>query len=529
MDSRIELSEQIKKSIMDCKNFVVSGGAGSGKTYTLVETLNFIFNHYQNAKIACITYTKVAANEIKKRVLNKNEFFYVSTIHEFLWMNISNYQKNIKKTIIDMYNQNIDDNLSISFPSDFNINEFISNVNNIKYRDFRKINDGIISHDDVIKISYYMYKNYKKLCDITNDKFDYIFIDEYQDSFPKVIDLFLNELSKISGKKSVIGLFGDSMQNIYPSGIGNLSEYNIQYLIKDDNWRSSQTIVNLINKFRNDGLIQIAKGENKNYNSKCSFIYSNSKNFDDVKKIIFEKELVYSDDYKELYLTHNLIGNLNGCGKLFRLYSNKDKLIGENKDNFIKHLEKIEEIRIDYIEKRHYEILEKLNINIESIKKKNEVNKLLFDTFNNTDCTIEKMIDKANDNKIILKDDDFLEFLKNNLDLYEKLKNISYSEFINCYQYSNHKTPYSTQHGVKGEEYNNVVVILDNGRWNQYDYSSVILKDTSNSKYIRSLKILYVSLSRAKQNLCVFYYKPTSEIIENAKQFFGESNVFEIN
>ena len=93
MDSGLNAKELIDKCLFEKKDFVVNGGAGSGKTYSLVETLNSIFAMNRKAKVACITYTRVAAKEIKKRVINKNAFFHVSTIHEFLWKNISNFQK----------------------------------------------------------------------------------------------------------------------------------------------------------------------------------------------------------------------------------------------------------------------------------------------------------------------------------------------------------------------------------------------------------------------------------------------------
>ena len=62
-----------------------------------------------------------------------------------------------------------------------------------------------------------------------------------------------------------------------------------------------------------------------------------------------------------------------------------------------------------------------------------------------------------------------------------------------------------------------------------YDYSPVLTGNQINSKYKRSLKIMYVSFSRAKRNLCVYYYKPNSSVIDGAKRLFGTENVIEIN
>ena len=149
--------------------------------------------------------------------------------------------------------------------------------------------------------------------------------------------------------------------------------------------------------------------------------------------------------------------------------------------------------------------------------------------FSNIDCTIGDMINICDENKLVCKDDDFILEIKENNSFYDKLKQISYKEYTNCYKYANHNSVFSTQHGVKGEEYNNVVVVLDNGNWNLYNYSKVLNKEYDDSKYDRSLKIMYVSFSRAKQNLCVFYHNPSITTVESAQEFFGEENVIKID
>lgn len=520
--------QEINKCIENNTNFIVNGGAGSGKTYSLINTLQRIFENNKDSSVACITYTKVAVQEIRNRIDVSKYNLHVSTIHEFLWHNISNFQITIKNIIIEMFNKEDDGEFRINFSDDFDIDKFRNDIQIIQYRNYRRIIDGIISHDDVIKISCYMFKKYKKLCDITNDNYDFILVDEYQDSFKNVINIFIHELSKIDGKKSVIGFFGDPMQNIYNTGIGEINEDGFNIINKEDNWRSSQVIVNLINKFRNDNLIQLALGEYKDYSSKCTFVYSD-KYFYEIKDKLKELKLIdFFDDYKELYLTHNLIGKLNGSEDLYNLFSNKDELIGENRCFFIKHLEKIESIRVSYINKKHNEILDLISLKIENLNDKKRVNKTLLNVFEDTNCSIGEIIDKCDENLIVVKDDIFNEEIATNSEIYNKLKEISYEQFDNCYSYVHKYTPFSTQHGVKGEEYNNVVVVLDNGNWNQYDYSSVLSGENTNSKYNRSMKIMYVSFSRAKKNLCVFYRNPTQSVLNGAKEIFGEENVIMI-
>ena len=88
---------EIASCIDDSKNFVFDAGAGSGKTYSLVQSLKYILSKHasklkiHNQLIRCITYTNIAAKEIKER-LGNTELVKVSTIHDFLWDEIEIYQ-----------------------------------------------------------------------------------------------------------------------------------------------------------------------------------------------------------------------------------------------------------------------------------------------------------------------------------------------------------------------------------------------------------------------------------------------------
>ena len=103
VEGRLEIEDEVKE-ILQCienkKNFVLTGGAGSGKTYSLVSLIQEIGRLYPNKSIICITYTNNAVAEIKSRI--SNDKLFVSTIHEFLWKIIKKYQKELKETIIEL-------------------------------------------------------------------------------------------------------------------------------------------------------------------------------------------------------------------------------------------------------------------------------------------------------------------------------------------------------------------------------------------------------------------------------------------
>ena len=106
MVEKIDELKNIQECIENNNNFLLSGGAGSGKTYSLVQTINFIKENYNNKSIACITYTNAAVNEIKNRVVD-NKNLKVSTIHDFLWENIKKFQKELRKCIVELINEEV--------------------------------------------------------------------------------------------------------------------------------------------------------------------------------------------------------------------------------------------------------------------------------------------------------------------------------------------------------------------------------------------------------------------------------------
>jgi len=47
---------------------------------------------------------------------------------------------------------------------------------------------------------------------------------------------------------------------------------------------------------------------------------------------------------------------------------------------------------------------------------------------------------------------------------------LKFETFQNLFKYLEGYTPFSTQHKIKGAEFDDVLVILDNGKWNNYNF-----------------------------------------------------------
>jgi len=194
---KIKLFMDILPAIIDKINsnesFVLEAGAGSGKTFSLIQTLQHLIIHktkkltQKRQKIVCITYTNVAKNEIIHRIKN-NELIKVLTIHEFLWESIGSFSNQLILKLSELNEQ-----LRTEKPDKYNEN-LDSRISQVTYDDFpfRDFEEGKIHHDDVISLSNMMIKSYPTLSRIIVQKYHYILIDEYQDTAPETVEALVD-------------------------------------------------------------------------------------------------------------------------------------------------------------------------------------------------------------------------------------------------------------------------------------------------------------------------------------------------
>ncbi len=628
-DELYEILEHIKQG----HNFLLSGGAGSGKTYSLVQVLQHISGLCPNAQIACITYTNVAAIEIKNRANIKN--LRVSTIHDFLWDMIVQFQKEAKTTLLELINN---PESSIKNPSsDFPYQNTFEN--GIQYKEYLRIDRGEISHDEVLVLANEMFKKYPRLCDLLIDKFQFIFVDEYQDTSPLVIEILL-EFIQQRKKKNIIGFFGDSMQAIYETGIGDIDSYiesgAVYKVEKKQNRRNPQTIIDVANTLRTDGLVQTASKDSSAPNMKngmvkqgsVKFLYSMNFDLDKVKLSSWVKGWDFHNvqETKELRLTHNLIANEAGFSNLMAIYDNdpiakfkeafhkeakkqghilsdedsfdtvvksmpwiykrephkgkshlevlledsnakvlyehikdwpyskvkkiyldKDNLIDDKvvingvtvrepkRDCLIQHLFKIQELISLFDNKEYNELLRRTSFSIQSIADKSKFKQCMDGLMTKASDSIEAIISYADSCKLCIADDKLKDFINHNDYLYWRVKDIPFQEFQNLYLYLEGYTPFSTQHKIKGLEFENVLIVLHNGGWKNYNFEYLFdakiestLNPSQKKSYLKILqrtkKLFYVCCTRAKDNLIVYYPSPSPNVLEGAITIFGEEN-----
>jgi DNA helicase-2/ATP-dependent DNA helicase PcrA len=202
-----------------------------------------------------------------------------------------------------------------------------------------------------------------------------------------------------------------------------------------------------------------------------------------------------------------------------KIYITKDALIddkkqdkedenkkGSKRDRLIKHLFKIQTNIHLYNEKQYNEFLRKTEFKVYSIAQKKEIKEIIETIKGMSDCTIENVIDFADEKGICKKDDAFYKFVENNHYLFNRVKSVKFQEFQKLFYYLEGFTPFSTQHKTKGTEFDNVLVILDNGGWNtSYNFKYLFGSGNINQNVLeKTQKIFYVCCTRAKENLIVY-------------------------
>jgi DNA helicase-2/ATP-dependent DNA helicase PcrA len=264
------------------KSFFLFAGAGSGKTRALVEAMQMFRLKYGQEfrlsakKVAVITYTNAACDEIKHRI-DHDSIFAVSTIHSFAWELIRTFHKDIREWLshnLEMEINALEEKQLKGRTSKASADRAVQieskqrrleRLDTIKYFTYNPNGENIgknsLNHTEVIGIAAEFLTDKPLMQRILIRKYPVLLIDESQDTQKDLVDAFFAVQSKHSGE-FCLALFGDTMQRIYADGKAGLEE-----AIPDEwkkpaitiNHRCPKRIVKLVNKIRSDADDHIQK------------------------------------------------------------------------------------------------------------------------------------------------------------------------------------------------------------------------------------------------------------------------------
>lgn len=581
-----EADLRVRKCIDDRRSFALIAGAGSGKTSSLVDALGRVRDREGIAlrkhgqRIACITFTNRAVEVIKAR-LGFDDLYLVSTLHGFLWGQISHFHKDIRQalrescipTLIAKVKEDDDGGKSKKAKKARakieRLTEELAMIESIERFDYvdtiiSDYSKGQIGHDDIIAIATYLFANNATFRRITGLRFPYIFIDEAQDTFAGIV-AGLNLVSARTGHP-VIGYFGDPWQQIYDRSAGAFEPPDGGEIIKKtENFRCSKSVIRLLNAYRGD-VEQYAAGENSTCEGSVEFLLVKAEVPTEPRKRYSEEQIGRAlermdaavedwgwtgrSDVMKLFLARQMIARRLGFAELNRLFTG-DYASSRAQDAFEKgehfllkpFLSTIcplitaqglgDDRRIISLLRRDSPAFAIDGLNAEKpLKFMVEISKDLVDQLRvlwNTK-TIGVILRFCVDKQIILPSERLREHLDraprlepfdddlHGLDkgdwLADSLFQMAPEQVSRYADFLDSNTAYSTQHGVKGEQYEKVMVVYDDveAAWNQYSFSKTLTPQTSGKPTDRqrsvTQKLAYVSFSRAKEDLRVLLFTP---------------------
>ena len=262
-------------NLEDPKSFFLFAGAGSGKTRALVEAMQMFRQKYGQEfqlsarKVAVITYTNAACDEIKHRI-DYDSIFAVSTIHSFAWELIQTYHKDIREWLSHNLKMEINvleekqkkgragkasDDRAVKIEQK---QKRLERLDTIKYFTYNPNGENIgknsLNHTEVISIAADFLTGKPLTQKILIRKYPVLFIDESQDTQKDLMDAFFT-VQRRHSKEFCLSLFGDTMQRIFSDGKTGLREAIPDEWAKPAitiNYRCPKRIVKLINKIRSD-------------------------------------------------------------------------------------------------------------------------------------------------------------------------------------------------------------------------------------------------------------------------------------
>ncbi len=470
-----DFDEYQKSAIYEENNqLLIVAGPGSGKTTVLTNRIAHLVKEKITPSENClaITFTCRAAQEMRDR-LNKLVPENKVNIYTFHALCLSILKENKEKA---------------GLSEDFQV---ISEQEKTLYD---TLPENVIEFDDLITLTVKLFNNYPEIKKIYQEKFKYVFVDEYQDIDENQYNL-IKLLVPVDGNICVIG---DPNQAIYGFRGGDSRFFN-----NFENDYKNTKKINLRNNYRSTKSIVNASNQ-----------MINSYNIISADDDICEKITIHTalSDKAEAEFVVSTIENLIGGHSFFSIDS--DRSNGDKKDLSFSDFAIL------------YRTSAQLKTLIEALERSGMPYAKLSDDMLVDKKSIRELLKNLNDDKPVIEqlnnieiEDYILKYLKN---LAEKCKNKN--EFIHEVSLLKESDTLDTRadrialmtlHASKGLEFNVVFITgLENG-------IIPIYKAETPEQTEEERRLLYVGMTRAKQKL--FLSHATKRFL------YGEMANFEIS
>lgn len=614
------------------RSFIMKAGAGSGKTTSLIKGLSSVIQIHGDKlkrarqRIACITYTEIAAGEIWRDV-GSDPLVHVSTIHSFMWLLAKPFQNDIRIWVSRRIMEKIDlleekratygprvqqrtkDKDTRDLERLHRQSERIATVKGFRYGTGSNYAKGILGHDDILKLTSYLISERSLFRTLLARQFPFVFVDESQDTTSAVVQA-LKAVEREPGVTFCLGFFGDPMQQIYVTGTGQVkAEPTWVEIPKPENFRCSTKILNLANAIRRGGddLVQTPgqrlgpEGIIPPPEGSAHLFILPADETRDVNLVRVREWMATQtgDDYwrsgdddqakvKHLVIVHQMAARRLGFGDLYAALNSKAP--SAFRDGFldgsawpisscVKFLIPIaiahtngQQLEVMRLIREYSLLLDKEYIGEASVAERLKVlNELVASITTgitgHSGATIGDLLRQVNSSNLLVLDPRLVSYLdpnavlpvrpepeagENNDDDVQKegetdKEMASMDAFLACpasqllpyHTYISERSPFWTQQGIKGAEFDRVLVVLDDAESNhsQFSYEKYFgLEEPSDNdqKHMdageettidRTRRLFYVSCTRALKDLAVVLFTANPE---QAEAHIRQLDLFEV-
>jgi len=554
--------KKIRECLTERKSFLLEAGAGAGKTYSLIETLKYLMKERGNElmnkhqQIACITYTKIAAAEIASRT-DSHPAIHSSTIHHFCWSLIKDFQPFLRAKLHAAHN---------AWPEKIKEVDGVNNQEVIYDLGYRKIDDKEITlhHDDVLAFMV-MLLNKPKFQGLLSKRYPILFIDEYQDTNTAFAETLKTSFLDANAGP-LIGFFGDHWQKIYGSGCGKIEHLNLEKIGKEANFRSAPVIVNSLNHIRQSlpqqvrdpneqGTVSVFHTNNWVGTRRTDNHWQGDLPAEDAHDYLVNlKTRLESEGWefslnktKILMLTHNVLASEQGYRNLAGTFRYKEAYSNKEDRHIAFMVDLLEPVCIAYANRRYGEMFSLLGRRTPLMSSRQDKEQWTRDMDDLLALRNSGTIGEVIDHLLNIKRPRLPESLENkerrlqewllkpeneqeenrSLSELKNLRGVAYSEVIALSNFLNDSTPFNTKHGVKGAEFENVLVVCGRG-WNHYNFNQFLewsggnIPANKKATYERNRNLFYVACSRPKKHLCLLFTQELSDsAIQTLSNWFG--------
>jgi DNA helicase-2/ATP-dependent DNA helicase PcrA len=463
----------------------------------------------------------------------------------------------------------------------------LDEVASFRYEDavYSNYSAGKLSHDDVIEIACYLLKQKAIFRKAFGFRYPFIFVDEAQDTFPVIVEAF-NAVAAGEGLP-LVGYFGDPWQQIYEQRAGDFQPPDGGEIIeKTENFRCSKSVIDFLNAFRQD-VEQYPAGDNKERQGSVQIALVEAEDPEAPRKRYSEVQLDRAlqrmdqaleawgwsgrQDVIRLFLVRQMIARRLGFVNLNSLFTGRyaSATTQEDYESGEHFLLRPIVTAVWPLIKAHRNGNQRLVVDLlrtvgpafdirgknrdrslkEMVEHSQQVVARLSEIWTNDN--LKKVYEYCLESELIRLSERLSEHLTREPRneeyneaafgtekgdwLCDELFSMGTAEIETYCDFIQENTAYSTQHGVKGEQYSDVLVVFDDieAAWHNYSFSKLLTPQTSGKpkegQLRRSEKLAYVCFSRAEDNLRILLYtnNPIAAKEELLQQgLLSESDIF---